>query len=410
MIEYMQSLSLSQRKIYILASDYFIDTIRAAYVVPVNISLIEDGIGSNVSTTKGDWNYDYNENGRYELYDFYRLVADGLWNYDAVKGFSNSIYIAPNDTSDVLNPDGKGVYGFAVASNSLSAAGMLYSTSVEIIDREVEMKTDWTYGPDDPLYYQDYTFSYPDSEKDANASKPLEEFAGNLKALFESTGVVCINKDAGTSNTKSTESTETVARYAFANNQVLFGGIVLLGHLEDSAYGGMVAEEGGGFGAVPVPLYRTSYVDVDGAVRVDNYKTSIHNLARVGAIGVKTTKFAQCTAFLNYQSLNSADVLEDYYDMILRTDVVSSPESNEMLNYIRKNIRSDFDKVYEDAIMRHYMKSGDTQMNGEKWHNQILAAKFQMEASAISEEYARLRTKKQISLEALEQSYANLPS
>ncbi|MBR7116393.1 MAG: hypothetical protein IKC87_01630 [Clostridia bacterium] len=410
MVEYMQSLTLSEKKMYLLASDYFTDLVRAFFAVPVNISLLESGIGENVSTTKGDWNYDYNENGTYELSDFYRLVNDNLWTYDAVKGFSNAVYKAPNDTSDVLNPDGKGVYGFAIGAGGLGASGLLYTTSVTVIDRQVTTKIDYVTDPNG-IEYQDYTFSYPDPEKDANASKPLEEFVGNLKALFGSTGVVCISKDATLSNTKSTESTEKVVRNAFANDQVLFGGIVCVGSLEDDVYGDMVTEDGGGFGVVPVPLYRNNYTDTDGTVKTDKYLTQIHNIGRVGAIGVKTKYFAQCSAFLNYQSLNSAQILDDYYDMTLKTDVAGDAEGNaEMLDYIRENVRSSFDKAFEDAVARHYMKSGDTQMNGEKWHNQILAAKFQMESSAISEEYARLRIKKQTSLEALEQSYTNLPA
>ena len=412
MIEYMQSLTLSERKMYLLASDYFTDLVRAFFAVPVNITLLESIDLEALEAKKEEgatWKYDYNGNGVYELSDFYALVDDQKWTYDAVKDFSETVQNAPNDASDVLNPDGKGVYGFAIGAGGLGASGLLYTTSVTVIERGVEIKTD-TSDPDNVFDYQDYTFNYPDPDKDATASKPLEEFVGNLKALFGTSGVVAINKDAGTSNTKSTESVEKVVRNAFSNNQVLFGGIVCVGSLEDDVYGDMVTEDGGGFGVVPVPLYRGSYTDTDGTVKTDKYLTQIHNIGRVGAIGFKTLYFAQCSAFLNYQSLNSAQILDDYYDMTLKTDVAGDADGNaEMLDYIRANVRSSFDKAFEDALARFYSKQ-DTQMNGEKWHNQILAANFEMDSSAIANQYKSLRDKKQGALEDLETTYANLPA
>ena len=40
--DWMNSVTLSQHKMYILASDYFIDLVRAFYVVPVNVTMLEE--------------------------------------------------------------------------------------------------------------------------------------------------------------------------------------------------------------------------------------------------------------------------------------------------------------------------------------------------------------------------------
>jgi hypothetical protein len=395
MVEYMQSLTLSEHKMYLLASDYFTDLVRAFFAVPVNISLLST---IDASTEEGAFNYDYDKDGnaKYEIEDFYGLVNDQKWNYEAVKFFSDKVYQKPTDAADVL---ADGIYGFACAAGGLGASGLLYTTSIVVIQRTVENKED-TSDPDNVITYQDYAFNYP------NNAEVLSAFVTNLTDLFTSTGVVAVNKEAGRGeiNTKAGTSSELEVRRAFVNNQVLFGGIVCVGSLED-VYTGM----SDGFGVVPVPLYRTSYLE-EGAEKVDKYLTQIHNIGRVGAIGVKTTKFAQCSAFLNYQSLNSAQILDDYYEMTLKTDAAGTVKGNaEMLDYIRENVRSSFDKAFEDAVARHFFQQDDGELNSSKWHNMILGAGYKLSAEELNKQYESVLSNKVTSLEALENSYAQLP-
>ena len=239
-----------------------------------------------------------------------------------------------------------------------------------VIHRQVEMveSTD----PNNPGLVQAYTFYYEPEADD------LSKFATNLASLFKSAGVVCVTKTAGVDgnspvNTATDDSVENEIKAAFARGQVLFGGIICVGSLEDSVYRGMSAEGGKGFGVVPVPLYRTNYEE-NGETKVDKYLTQIHNIGRVGAIAINTKKFAEASAFLNYQSLNSARILDNYYDLTLKFDAAGGTEGNaEMLDYIRANVRSSFDKAFEDAIARHAAQgeNGDKTLNTNKWHNVI---------------------------------------
>ena len=398
MVEYMQSLTLSETKMYLLASDYFTDLVRAFFAVPVNVELMESG-KIPASTTKGDYNYDYNGNGSYDMVDFYQLVREGKWTYDAVKGFSKDVYVE-GEASNIL---GNGTYGWAVAAGGLSASGLLYTTSVVVIERSVEYvdSTD----PDNPGQVQQYTYWYPDQ------AAPLSAFAYELAALFNSTGVECIEVGL---NSTATGTEENEVRRAFAAGNVLFGGIVCVGSLEESVYGEMSAGSGKGFGVVPVPLFRTEHTvtNEDGTTSTvkDQYLTQIHNIGRIAGIAVKSTKFAQCSAFLNYQSLNSTKILNNYYNLTLKTDAAGSVEGNaEMLDYIRENVRSSFDKAFEDAIARHQLQGGDSTMNNNKWHNIILAANYKMEDGAMQEAYDSLVEMKGQYLEQLAQSYATLP-
>ena len=406
MIEYMQSLTLSETKMYLLASDYFTDLVRAFFAVPVNVALMEGG-KITASTEEGAYNYDYNKNGQYDMVDFYQLVREGKWTYDAVKGFSKDVYVEGSDASNILDANGGGVYGWAVAAGGLGASGLLYTTSVTVIERKVEMVPSTDADANGALV-QSYTYWYPEQ------AAPLSAFATELAALFSSTGVKCITVGI---NSTTSSSEELEVRRAFAANQVLFGGIVCVGSLEESAYGNMSSNGGKGFGVVPVPLFRTEHnVTVDGVATTvkDTYLTQIHNIGRIAGIAVKSTKFAQCSAFLNYQSLNSSKILDQYYNLTLKTDAAGAIEGNaEMLDYIRENVRSSFDKAFEDAIARHQLSSGsntDTiSLNNNKWHNLILHSNFVMEDGAMQEKYDSLVDVKDTYLQQLAQSYANLP-
>ena len=124
----------------------------------------------------------------------------------------------------------------------------------------------------------------------------------------------------------------------------------------------------GGFGVIPVPVYR------QGAT----YNTQIHVVGRAGGIAFSTSKFVQCSAFLQYQSENSQDIVNEYYDYNFTYDTSADLDGNlEMLEYIRDNVNSGFDKLFEDAIGFFYE---DLQPGSEsnRWHTFICTAQFEM--------------------------------
>ena len=171
----------------------------------------------------------------------------------------------------------------------------------------------------------------------------------------------------------------------------------------------MNAEGGSGYGIVPVPLYRTSYVDWSGETKVDKYNVQIHNIGKIGAISYTTENFSQCTAYLNYQSTHSTEILNEYYDYKLQYDVVGTGVKGnvDMLKYIRRNVRSSFDKAFEDALGKFY-NATDAESMKEQWHTMIKDNNFQFTDMANS--YASVTPKKAWRLHNLENSiYPTLP-
>ncbi len=361
--QYMESLSLTPKtQIYCLASNYTIDVMRAFLVVPVNAELM------NSISVKDSAAGDLTGDGLHDIEDFYELVWNNGWDYTALAKYSNAIFQAGSGSNPKTDISDNRV-GFALGRGSgLSSSGMLYTTSVEILNPKA-----------------DGSFEYPTNNPDLN------NFATALKDLFvnnASTGVCVVTKEQVTAIEPDAKSELDGIRIRFAKNQVLFGGVICVGSLEDEVYQKM-NKTGDGFGIVPVPLYRSN------AEYGDEYKTLVHNLARIMAISKVTTKFSQCSAYLDYQSRSSADILEEYYTEKLATSVgggAAGENNADMLTYIRNHVNDCFDKTYEDAIA-NYMGETDRNASGTRWHGMLMNNDYQM--NSFSHIYSSVLDQKQ---------------
>jgi len=397
MYEYMRSLTLSKYKMYCLSSDYFTDMVRAFFIVPVNVTLLQSIQVDPECDTEGydpdaatKYNSDRTGDGEFDIDDFYNLVWDGQWNYSILADFSRAVYQGSGEAG-TGNPNGNlsDTLGFAISSTSgLSASGMLYTTSVTIIERE------WDYEN------KDYKYWYPETNPD------LYDFCDSITSLFTlNKGVIAVSNQQCMGY--GPDSLQAI-RNQFASNKILFGGVICLGSLEYDEYKGMNKGDGQtGYGIVPAPLYR----EVNPLTgEPDKYQTQIHNVGRIGAISATTEKFSQCSAFLDYQSLNSTDILDEYYNYKLSFDVAGGDSRNtEMLQYIRYNVRSSFDKAFEDAI-GIYFKTIDPESDENKWHVMIMKAGYVFDRATMTTKYTELYETKQGHLEDLQGQYGPLPA
>lgn len=378
MYEYMQSLTLNQQKMYLLSSDYFTDMVRAFYVVPVSVALFEGLTDAAHEEILGG---DLDGNGKFDIDDFFQLVKNKDWTYDIVAKYSAKVYrkSESNTTTDMSLKD---TLGFAVSTGGLSASGLLYSTPITIINRV------WN---DDKT---DSTDTYPESNPD------YLDFTSKLSTLFKSTGVMAVGAE---SLAAGYDKNDLIGiRTRFTENGVLFGGVICVGSLEYDAYQQMRENGGKGFAVVPVPLYTQ---DEDHTMP---YTTQVHNIGRVGAIAKNTTKFTQCSAFLDYQSRNSENILEQYYTTTLTYGAAGGLEGNvDMLNLVRANVRSSFDKAYEDAIGFFYANE-DENSDSYRWNVQLASAKYQLDDASV--QYEKVVGIKQTWLNRLKNNtYGELP-
>ncbi len=365
--EYMRSTTLSNTKMYILASDYFTDMVRAFFVTPVNVKLLKDHCASIIGDRDG--------NGTFDLNDFYAAVENNEWTYDLVARCSLAVYKSSNKTSA---PSLYDRIGFALPVEGLPASGIIYSTSITVIDRTVNSETG------------DLEYSYPDENPD------LVAMASALENLMNQAGVIAPKSgDADVKEFGTNNKAMLAVRSRFCEDMVLFGGIECVGALEETEYQDL--KNGNGFGVVPVPMYK----EYDPATDSTTYLTSIHNVGRPGAIAKTTKNFPQCTAFLNYQSTNSELILETFYETRLQYGTGGDRGTVKMLQFIRDNVRSAFDKTTEDAIGVKYNR-GD-----ERWHTRLSKDGYKCN---IITYYNESISQKQADLANLQASFEDYPN
>jgi len=374
MSELMTSLTLNLDKMYVVASDYFIDLIRAFFIVPVNVKLYNQVAGTIAGLE------DYTGDGTKDISDLFGEVKAGKWTYERVADYSKAIY--KNDSGETVANLGDTV-GFALSSSSgLSSAGMVYTSSVVVIHKELDTATG------------KYNYYYP-----ADGSE-LVSLTNALTDLFKSTGVVSVSDQTG--NRWGTTSLQAI-RNQFARGKVLFGGVILLGSLEYPEYQNMKTPDIGGFGVIPAPLFRANKPDGT----PESYQTQIHVVGRAGGISWCTKKFTQCTAFIHYQSTHSTEILEEYWNTNLCYDIADGVEGNfEMLQYIRANVRTCFDKLFEDSI-GFFFNTVDEQSVANRWHNLISTSEYTM--TNMAEKYSALYGEKEARLKELVLEYNDLP-
>lgn len=344
MYEYMQSNTLNEDKMYILASDYFVDLVRAFFVMPVHIGILE----ANGMPITGDLDGD----GKFTVDDFYEEVRQNKWTYNKLIAYSSKVY---SDTNNDGVKNLGDMLGTAFTSGTCTV-GIMYTTNIEVIE--------WNN--------EDGIYQYP------TESPELYTLFDSIKNLVAQSGIVYDNKKV------DNVEAHLRIRKEFVENRMLFGSIIMLGSLEYTGYQQLKDAEG--FGVVPVPLYH----EVEEGSN-ESYLTSIHNAGSLGAISAATKKFAECTAFLNYQSeyrgleddIDSNDILTQYYDYKLQYDVADgSAGTVEMLRYIRSNVRSAFDKCYEDAIGNYFNCEHD------RWHYVLVDNQWSADVRPVYGEYA----------------------
>ncbi len=324
---YMESLSLTpETKLYSVVSNYTLDAIRSFYVIPVNVnlmSLITDAEVAPAGDRDGDGDHDIN--------DFYELVYDGDygWDYEALAGYavlarSNTNLLVPE--CDIMDDR----VGFALSFDSWSHTGaaILYSSKLDILTKD----------------FAGYRYPYNGSGKLGAVVNSFRTFLSeNDDSVCTVTTAECQSLDLSAKG----KSAMAYIRDKFAGDGVLFGGITCLGNLEEEAYQNLRVEGfASGFGFVPVPLYQ------DHSIAGEKYLTPIHTTARIAAISRESTEKSECSAFLDYQSRNSAEILEEYCENFLATSAgaLEADANARMVYYMRNHASSGFDMYIDELV------------------------------------------------------------
>ncbi|MBQ2876549.1 MAG: hypothetical protein IJE25_06030 [Clostridia bacterium] len=351
----MRSLSLSDDKLYCLASEYCTDVLRASQVIPVNAELMNSIDPNKLPILDGVERKEDMSNMEY----LYEAVWAKKWDYDVLLKLCNAVFVDRGTavTGGVANADITDVLGFGVTTNSFASCslGILYSSGVEILTKQfltAEAKSEAEAKGLGDCIAGDYLITYPETNSELTA------LANTLNRFF----------------TKG--ATQGVAlgdrfelRSSFASGDLLFGSVICLGELEDESYQGLRVGEG--FGIVPVPVYKVG----------NEYNTVVHGGANILAIARATDRFEQVSAFLDYQSRNSSNILELYCE-IMCSQIIDQAENDYnalMFRYISSRIGGSLDTTYDyllEGLFNSDVIAGDNPVL--EWEKYLIEKKYQI--------------------------------
>ena len=337
--ELMTSMSPVDDKMYIYASNYNIDVIRAIYCLPVSITLLESLGLDKIAATDSAFNYkwDADEDGDWDVDDFYDIVLTNNWTYDMLGVLGGAVY---SNDSGSAEPNLNDTLGFVYDwYKGLQCAGVIFSNDVQLFEK--------TYNADGTPVY-----SVPDT------NDAFIELVDEFGSIFNYAGnITMYNTPTGYN------SVLEGIRARFSEDKILFAGIITVGALDYAEYQGME----GGFGIVPVPL----------ANNTKEYVSAIHNIARVMGIAKTSSKFEQISAFLDYQALNSGDVMATYYSL-LQYDTVGGEQYNIAVLDILRNSLGDNSKQYlENQI---HTKPSGISVSIDRWSKFLYKETFDTES------------------------------
>lgn len=314
--ELMTTFAFSPKKKYILASDYFIDTVAALNVMPMSVSLFESCASSEIIP-------DSDGNGVADVSDFHAFVMQGKWDHYALMHLSALVDERIGSASGIVLDSSSRTY----------ASALLYSSGVKIFERLRGMEK--------------YECAIPSANSD------FESFISALSELSSYKGVSVEDTDA------------SALRERFVCDELLFGGAITLGSLSHKDYSPKAADTY----IAPLPKSSTA----------DSYTSVLDAHACLGAINKKSVHLAQVTAFLDYQSTHSSEIKEAYclYDLIYGF-LGFKKENQEALDLIRNSFSPSYNSVYDDAVCA-YLSSGVPDDTGAlSWVNVLLDNEFSL--------------------------------
>ena len=375
MDEWMDSMSLTGDRAYIMAGDYFLDVMRAMGVLPFNMTMMDANAEALASAIlPAGESLAQGEELSARFFDF---VEEGNWTWDTLTKLSAAIW--KDEDGDHQDSIGDRLGFLGSGRTNMSSSLYLYSNGADLFDvvEKIEDPTSeyngkrWIYYPDDPGV--------------------LGDMFDAIFALFDGKGTMAPNFP----NEGATALEPGLAYHwiKFGQGETLFAGCCVLGALEDDAFQQMTDL----YSVVPIPKLNAS----------GGYNTVIHNVGDAGAINVNTNpdKAKAISAFLQYCTVHSGDIREEFLQIVTKyRTTVYNQGTDRMFNLIYSRIVDGRDKSIEDM-----MRKGNGTTN-YRWHVLLMQGnEYTHDSSFLATQYAAAKTAKQAYLDDLLALWYTLP-
>ncbi len=295
-IDLMKDMALTEDKQFLIASDYFLDVLRAMIVMPFNMDMYT--------------NYANPTDANCE--ELYAMVENGEWTWDKLINFRN-VY---TDSANATLESNRALMALSVGG--LSAIGLIYSTAF----------TNYTV-------QEGTTVSYKLNEK----CDELTRIFAKAADIVNTKGVVC------GPTTRGDDTGVLACKKMFTDGHALFAGPNMLGVIEETEFGNMTQ-----LSILPVPKVGPR----------DEHNTAINSRARVGALSYKSANKAETTAWIQFCTEKSAIVREEYFDKAMNNKYLAGSGAAEMLTFIYEHIGDNKSMILDNMIMASDWTIGHT--------------------------------------------------
>ena len=368
---WMENLSFTGDRAYILGSDYFLDVFRAVPVLPFNVTLMDDNAARLAPAILGA---DEQLGAGEELSArFFDLVEEGSWTWDVLGALSEAIWLdTDGDGADSIR-DRLGIIADEFGDGGQCACSFIYSCGEELTE---------VYTIEDP------TSEYDGKQwiKYADTSEGLNRIFDAVKSVIEGPGTLSTNyTHAGNS---PEEPGIAYHQTKFAAGELLFAGAQLLGALEDDVFQQMTDL----YSVVPCPKVDAS----------KSYNSIVYSTGDVGAINVNANprRAKALTAYLQYCTENSPAIREQFLQIVMKYKVTTYDQGTDrMLDLIYNSILFGRDKTIDDL-------AGTT---SNRWHSLMRLQHFEAGSDYVTGQYESCRSSKQTALDRVMKKWYTLP-
>ena len=358
--EWMENLSLTGDRAYILGGDYILDVYRAVSVLPLNMTLMDRNAVklAPVLLSEGE---ELGANEELTPY-FFDLVEEGKWTWDVLGKLSEAIWVDNDgDNTDSIH-DQLGLIADEFGEGGQCACSFIYTCGEELTEV-------YTIEDESSAYNGKQWVKYADT------SDGLNRIFDTVKAVMEGPGTLSTNyTHAGNS---PEEPGIAYHQTKFAAGELLFAGAQLLGALEEDVFQQMTDL----YSVVPFPKIDES----------KSYNSIVCSTGDVGAINVNVNprKAKALTAYVQYCTEKSPAIREQFLQIVTKyKTTVYNQGTDRMLELIYQSIRYGRDKTVDDL-------AGSS---GNRWHGYMRKQHFLAGSDFISTQYDSVLSAKQTRL------------
>ncbi|MBR5044587.1 MAG: hypothetical protein IKX66_04495 [Clostridia bacterium] len=370
---WMENMSLTGDRAYVLGGDYFLELLRSVSVMPFNMDLMDENSAklAPIILNEGETLGVGEELTTY----FFDLVEEGKWTYDVLGKLCEAIWVDKDGNEQDSIYDVLGI--LADEYGGKSAVGFIYSDNAPLTEAYV-------IEDESSEYYGKQWIKYADNSEDAG-----------LNEIFDAVSKVFVGKGSlSTSATHSSNTPEAPGKAyhltKFAQDELLFLGVDLLGDLEDDRIQAMTSL----YSVIPC-----AKVSVD-----RSYNSIIDNTGDAGAINVNANprKARVLSAYIQYCTEHSAHIRKEFLEIVTKYKTTTYNQGTDrMLEMIYEGILYGRDKAVDDL----FGASG----RGSRWHDIMKHEHHEAGSDFITTQYASVITTRQTMLNKNLETWYTLP-